>query len=549
MTPNIDHKGATWQEIAQKVRDHRDITVEKIEPAIPTQFDYLPSRVIDVPRQHLSAAEVEITESPIDSLLSSLAIGKLTSLEVTKAFLRRAAIAQKLTNCVYELLPERAIARAKELDEALAKGEPVGPLHGLPISVKEHIGVEGRDCTAGFVGWVGNKSPYDANILKILLKAGAVLYVRTTEPQGLMVLETCSNITGVTTNPHNTSLTPGGSSGGEGALLALRGSPLGIGSDIGGSIRSPAGNCGIYGLRPTPARLPLIGLEAFSIGCETVMGAIGPMSPTLDGIELFMKTVLNSRPWDDDLSLHQMPWRVLEPSKKLTVGVIWDDGVVKPSPPVQRALKEVVEKLKALPDVDVIDWAPYKHDEAMKLLTKLYAPDGGRAFAKGLATSGEPWLPLPEFTMKGSPGVEDLEQHDIWKYTKDREIFRYMYLQEWNNAAPTMDVILSPVGPLPAPPHGTSKYWGYTSIWNLLDYPGIVFPVTKVNPELDAKDESYKPRNEMDKLYYDNYSVDGQKDAPVALQLVAKKLYDEELVEALKTIKREISLPFVNSLA
>ena len=102
MTPNIDHKGATWQDIAQKVRDHRDSTVEKVEPAIPTQFDSLPSRVIDVPRQHLSAAEVEITESPIDLLLSSLATGKLTSLEVTKAFLRRAAIAQKLvcTICV-----------------------------------------------------------------------------------------------------------------------------------------------------------------------------------------------------------------------------------------------------------------------------------------------------------------------------------------------------------------------------------------------------------------------------------------------------------------
>lgn len=93
------------------------------------------------------------------------------------------------------------------------------------------------------------------------------------------------------------------------------------------------------------------------------------MSPSLDGIELFMQVVLNSKPWNDDLSLHQTPWRIPEPTtKKLTVGVIWDDGVVKPSPPVLRALKEVVEKLKDLPDVEVIDWAPYKHDEAMKLL-------------------------------------------------------------------------------------------------------------------------------------------------------------------------------------
>ena len=112
-----------------------------------------------------------------------------------------------------------------------------------------------------------------------------------------------------------------------------------------------------------------------------------------------------------------------------------------------------------------------------------------------------------------------------------------------------MEVILCPTGPHAAPPHGTSYYWGYNAIWNLLDYPSIVFPVTRVDPEEDVKETEYTPRNNMDKWYHDNYDAQQQVNAPVGLQLVAKKLEDEKLVEALKFIKARIGLPFVDCLA
>ncbi|KAF4633614.1 hypothetical protein G7Y89_g4506 [Cudoniella acicularis] len=524
----------TWQETALKIREHRDETLSKIDPAISNLPETLSTRVIDVPRTLLTTEEIAITEHPLELLIASLANGELTS-----------------TNCVYELLPTRALSRAQELDAAFSKGGPVGPLHGLPISVKEHIGIKGLSNTAGFVGWENRKNSDDSNILKILLEAGAVLYVRTTEPQGLMALETCSNITGITTNPHNTSLTPGGSSGGEAALIALGGSVLGIGSDIGGSIRSPAANCGIYGLKPTPGRLPVIGLAACMIGCEMITGTIGPMSRTLEGLDLFMKVVLSSKPWTKDLSLHQMPWGPTDlssiqelPKRKLTIGVMLDDGVVKPSPPVLRALEEVVEKLKLIPDIEVVSWKPYKHDYGIEIL--LYAPDGGEGFFDALKTSGEPCDPLLAWILRDQPGIETLDHYGVRHWTMEREIFRYEYLQEWNNTAPEMDIILCPVGPLPAPPLGTSRYWGYTSIWNLLDYPGVVFPVTKVNQELDKKDDTYVPRNEMDKFYHDNYDVNQQKDAPVALQIVAKKMEDDKTIQSLKVITKLIGLPFVD---
>ena len=174
-----------------------------------------------------------------------LAKGEVKATIVVNAFLRRAALAQKLVNCVSELLPERALARAEELDKFLQEEKrPIGPLHGLPISVKARIPMKGLRRDTGFVADFEEFNSSDADLLKILWKAGAVFFVRTAQPQGLMMLETVSCLLGTTTNPHNTATTSGGSTGGEAALQALGGSPLGIGGDGGGSLRSPAGNCG-----------------------------------------------------------------------------------------------------------------------------------------------------------------------------------------------------------------------------------------------------------------------------------------------------------------
>jgi amidase len=184
-----------------------------------------------------------------------------------------------------------------------------------------------------------------------------------------MMLENIGPTHGSTTNPHNSELTPGGSSGGEGALLAMLASPLGIGTDIGGSIRSPAANCGIYGLKPSAFRLPLAGVHVFFSGCEMVPAAVGPMTPSRNGIAIFMKSILDTRPWEKDPSLLPIPWRELEyRSPRLNIGVMWDDGVVKPSAAMTRALREVVEKLEGNPRFRVFRWEPFKHEEGMKIL-------------------------------------------------------------------------------------------------------------------------------------------------------------------------------------
>lgn len=138
------------------------------------------------------------------------------------------------TNCALELFPETALVQAVALDEYLFENKkPVGPLHGLPISLKDQCRVKGYESSMGYISWLGKYDETDAVIVQLLRKAGAVFYVKTSVPQTLMSCETFNNIIGRTVNPRSKKWSCGGSSGGEGAMLALRGAPLGVGTDIG----------------------------------------------------------------------------------------------------------------------------------------------------------------------------------------------------------------------------------------------------------------------------------------------------------------------------
>lgn len=124
----------------------------------------------------------------------------------------------------------------------------------------------------------------------------------------------------------------------------------------------------------------------------------------------------------------------------------------------------------------------------------------------------------------------------------EREIYRYTYFQAWKDAQ--IDFLIGPVGPSPAPQHNTSRYWGYASIWNLLDYPALAFPVTQVDVAQDVKDESYIPRNEEERWIWDRYDVEKEVGAPVGLQLVGRRLEDEKVVETMSWMVEKLQLPF-----
>jgi amidase len=178
--------------------------------------------------------ELGITSLSAQELIPQLASGKLTSEQVTKAFCKRACAAQQLVNCLSETLFERALETAKACDKHLAStGKVIGPLHGLPISLKDNFNLRDRDSTVGFASLVGKPSKMDSTLPQLLEDAGAIVFVKTNVPTAMMIAESVNNIFGRTLNPRNRRTTSGGSSGGESALIAFKGSCLGVGTDIG----------------------------------------------------------------------------------------------------------------------------------------------------------------------------------------------------------------------------------------------------------------------------------------------------------------------------
>ncbi|KAG5998075.1 hypothetical protein E4U43_002503 [Claviceps pusilla] len=310
----------------------------------------------NIPRRSgiLSHQEIDITEHySAEQLLRRLARGGMTSLAVTTAFCKRAAIAQQLTSCLTEHFFDRALARATYLDEYLSrKGKPLGPLHGLPISIKDSFCVEGVQSTLGFVAFL-EKPAAEANsaLVNMLLDLGAVLYTKTNLPQTMMTADSENNIFGRTLNPNNTKLTAGGSSGGEGALVSLRGSILGVGTDIAGSIRIPAQCNGVYAFKPTSNRVPFSGqVSPRSMdGLPGLTPVAGPLAHSIADLRLFMMTILHAQPNRYDITAHAGPWQQQQPSesRRLTIGLVSEDENFPLHPPVRRAMNSAVEALAA----------------------------------------------------------------------------------------------------------------------------------------------------------------------------------------------------------
>jgi amidase len=537
----------SWEVIAKEAQSHRDNTILQLSPPAPRIPADLPKNVSNLPEQMLDSSVVSITSLLPEELISSLSLGHISAVEATSAFLQQAAVSQGLTNCLTELLPERALERAKELDAYYAEHKrPVGPLHGLPISVKEHIGLKGLRCTTGYVSHWDTIVKEDAHILQVLHDAGAVFHCRTTIPQTMMHLETDSNLYGVTTNPHNTNLTAGGSSGGEGALVALGGSCLGIGSDVGGSIRSPAANCGVYGLKPTAFRLPTDGWGYMMAGADTVETVLGPLSTSVEGLRIFMKTIIDSEPWLTEPALIPMPWRTYDvpQNRPLRIGVLRHDGIVRPHPPVSRALMLVSTALREN-NIEVVEFPPHLHDEAWAILSSLYYPDGGEADSEDIAKSGEPWRPLSEWIIKDNPCVKKLSVGELAYWFEEREAYRKEYALHWNKYG--IDALLCPVGPSVAPKHNTAKYWSYTSQWNLLDYPSVVFPVCTVQKDVDKWDSTPRFLSGQDEDNHKLWDPEECHGMPVGLQLVGRRFEDEKVLAILDHIRSKVGLPFLGS--
>lgn len=216
-------------------------------------------------------------------------------------------------------------------------------------------------------------------LAQLLLDAGAVLYCKTNVPQTMMTADSDNNVFGRTLNPTNINVTAGGSSGGEGALIAMRGSILGVGTDIAGSVRIPSHCNGIYGLRTSVGLVPMAGQkDPVAPGTDGVAPIAGPMATSLQACEFFMKTVAKSPAWKyDESCLHLNRWDARLKHTNIRIGVAYNDGMFTPWPPVRRSMQEAVSKLRSA-GIEMVDLKMPDLHEAVSTTYRMYSLDGCR---------------------------------------------------------------------------------------------------------------------------------------------------------------------------
>ena len=405
------------------------------------------------------------TRSPYESassLASALSAGEITSVAATTAMLERIAEVDDAVNAVVTLAAERALIEAEQADEKLAQGDIIGPLHGLPITIKDSLDTEGIVSTGGTPGRAAFVPPKDATVVARLRAAGAIVVAKSNTPELTLSFETDNEVAGKTLNPYNTAHSPGGSSGGAGALLAAGATPLEVGSDCGGSIRVPSAFCGTAGIKPTMGRVPRTGHIYPFGGVTDSFQQIGPMARYVD--DLILTLPILAGPDGIDPAIVPMPLGSPDDVDLSTLRVaFYRSADVSPATSaIQRSVCEAAAALESA-GANVKEVEPVAFREAFEVGTGLFSFDGGAARRRLLAGYGSP---LPDQT----PALDATQLDALiarWFDVRSRIARGYA----------DFDVVLSPVNGGTAPLSGSAgrgasiTAFSYTILHNVTGWP------------------------------------------------------------------------------
>jgi Asp-tRNA(Asn)/Glu-tRNA(Gln) amidotransferase A subunit family amidase len=416
---------------------------------------------------------------------------KLSPVELVEAHLARIEKLNSKLKAFVQVDAEGARCQARTAEKAVTRGEKLGPLHGVPISIKSSIEVTGMKCEAGSKLRAGFVAATDAPLVSRLRNAGATILGMTNTPELLMAWETDNLLYGCTHNPWDLSRTAGGSSGGEAAAIAAGCSAGGVGSDGGGSIRVPAHFSGICGLKPTPGRIPATGHFPTSVGPFALIGVVGPMARTVSDLKVLFEVMQG--PDDGDTSAAPVPVRWLSRNdlKKLRIGYFEDDGRTPVTAETRAAVRTAAEALKRA-GFEVEPFRPEGLEQARQLWWQFFGIAGGmllRPMTKGREADLTAILKQHLSQVATEPPHSGQTLLDTWIM---RDIVRMQVFSEMRE----YPILLCPVASIPAFRHGersweidgkTVQYldaWSYTEWFNLLGTPAVAVPFGRSNEGL-----------------------------------------------------------------
>jgi fatty acid amide hydrolase len=503
---------------------------------------------------------IKILNSSLKELRAGLDSGEFTSHELVLAYIQQIRDHAFYYNCIIDTDFQTALQEAEIRDEERANGTAKGILHGIPVSIKDNIATKNMVTTFGCASLAFGVQSDDSLVVEMIKKEGGIVLLKGAMCQNGLTIETINHITGRALNPWNVDRTPGGSSGGDAALVSLRCVPAALGSDIGGSIRFPASFCGIYSFKPTAARVSGKGPVPKS-SVPGVNAAWGPMARCVDDLEIMMRSMCQPEMYERDPRIPPLPWNesIYNISHKLTIGYVESD-LFWPTPACsKRAMKMTIDALRhaghtvmefKLPDLEEVmvvyagmmnsSKAGLKRLKGEKLISVYH-----QLLKMMLVPHSLRPLYLKYLKMKyGSKSIALLKgalytsAYSYGQLAIRQGILKTSFLDSWQEAR--LDCLLTPI-PFPAIPHDTSDVFmigcGYTIVYNLLDLPTGSLPITLV----EENEEDYEYSGEQ---WSDNMKkcMEGAAGLPIGVQVTTLPNRDEQCLGIMKVI--EDLLPF-----
>ena len=491
-----------------------------------------------------------LTEMSATELAHLIRSGHVSAREVVDAHIARIEAVDDKLNAVVIRLFDAARAEADEADRRRAQGAELGPLHGVPVTIKEQFRVAGTVTSCGFTDYIHNVCEDEGPLVRSLRQAGAIILGKTNVMQALGGWECDNPVYGRANNPWDLARTPGGSSGGEAAIVAAAGSPFGLASDLGGSIRFPAYFCGVHGFKPTAGRFTNEDTPAgiFGLGQEAILPQPGPIARRVEDLSL-MLAVLSTAESKYDVT-PPLPWN--DPAKvdvsRLRIGYFTDNGYFSASPSIRRAVEEAAAALNAL-GADVVQMRAPDTEEGMRLFVGIFSADGSAGLKRSLHDDS------PVASLRGTvqgasipnslrptvsavmarrsqryrpaliryAGARSTEEY--WKLVEARTIYRGRFLGELADNG--IDAVLSPPFGVPAPLHDSTEHLlpagSYGLIWSVLGMPVGVVSTTRVRRGEDSDRSPSGDIKDMTALQVEQHS----RGLPVGVQVAARHWHDE----------------------
>jgi fatty acid amide hydrolase len=483
-------------------------------------------------------------------LAEQITRGAVTALDAVEAAIARIEEVNPRLNAVVVPMYEEARRDARAADAARARGERTGPLHGLPVTIKECLDVQGTPTTWGLSDRAEDRAAADDPLVARLRAAGAIIIGKTNVAQLLTGCESVNPLYGITRNPWNPDRSAGGSSGGEAAILAAGGSVLGIGTDIGGSIRGPAHFSGVHGLKPTSGRLRTAPpRNLYHVRREAaVMAQPGPLARSVADLTLAMRVLTEG---DGRHPVRPESVRL----NGLRIGVYANDGILRAGPAIRRAVQEAAAALEARGAL-VVPFDPAIAREAFQLYAGLICADGGEGMKKSLgasvvapavqrALSGQSlpdWLRpviggLLRYMGQLSagdlliPSIRRRTPEQMQELSRQREQLAARFLGLMDAAG--IDVIICPPMAIPAVKHGGFTQLGgveasYDVLFNITGMPAGTVSLSRVRPEEECDRRPSRDRAVMAAIAMEQ----GSAGLPVGVQVAARP-WREDLVLAI----------------